>query len=137
MSLYLCVFEGDCEVDGIDFGSYSDFNSFRSLIGQILEHGNTGSLFPTLMLHSDSDGQWTTDECRQLKFEINIISQMFKKMPPSGFLSPWQREVSRQQGLSPMSLFESLIDVDGEWLLERLSQLCDTAIRYSQPIIFQ
>jgi hypothetical protein len=55
MGLYLCVFQGDEELDGVDVGSYGDFNHFRSVVAG-LEDGPPGSKYPTLILHPDSDG---------------------------------------------------------------------------------
>jgi hypothetical protein len=42
MSLYLCVFDDDTEIDGIDVGSYSDFKDFRNCVTVELENGEIG-----------------------------------------------------------------------------------------------
>ena len=40
MGLYLCVFEGDEELDGLEIGSYADFNVVREYIVRQLEDGS-------------------------------------------------------------------------------------------------
>jgi len=90
-----------------------------------------------LILHADSDGEWTATECKVLKSELERISAGFKQLPAVGFRVEWQQQVGKSLGLRPSSLHESFIDVDGEPLLERLQQLCDIAIQHGQPILFQ
>ncbi len=45
MGLYLCIFEHDDELDGIDVGSYSGFNFFRDTVTELLENAVTGTQF--------------------------------------------------------------------------------------------
>lgn len=137
MGLYLCVFEGDEELEGVEVGSYEDFNSFRKVVETKLESGGRGSRYPLLMLHSDSDGEWSADEVLQLRAEIEGISRALQELPSIGPPGDWQEEVMRQMGIRPSSLYECFIDVDGEPLLERMIQLCDVALESSQPILFQ
>jgi hypothetical protein len=137
MGLYLCVFDDDREIDGIEVGSYADFDHFRSTITRQLEDGREGSKYPVLMLHSDCDGEWAPTECVKLKEELRDISDAFKELSPIEYHSPWQKEVARSTGLKVVSLFDSFIDVDGEPLLERMQGLCDVAIARNQPILFQ
>ena len=35
VSLYLCIFNDDEEVDGVDVGAYSDFAYFRKIIAEV------------------------------------------------------------------------------------------------------
>lgn len=42
MGLYLCVFEGDDELDGVEVGSYADFGAFRSAVATHVEGGIEG-----------------------------------------------------------------------------------------------
>ena len=70
MGLYLCVFDGDEELEGVDVGSYADFDFFRGAVAEILEGGNAGTRYPTLMLHSDCDGEWSVEECIDLEKEL-------------------------------------------------------------------
>lgn len=137
MSLYLCVFDDDEELEGVDVGAYSDFGNFRDTIANVIEHGNTGSRFPILMLHEDCDGQWDVEDCKELARELETISFEFKKEPPTAFFAEWQRNVAKQQGLQPQSLYDCFIDVDGEPLLERLLGLTRFAQRRQLPILFQ
>ncbi|EEF59770.1 Imm70 family immunity protein [Pedosphaera parvula] len=137
MSLYLCVFDEDDEIDGLDVGAYSDFAHFRNTIAQELEEGRPGTRFPTLMLHSDCDGEWKPDECLKLSRELEIIASELKQRPPREFHSEWQKGVVKKLGLTPLNLYDCFIDVDGEPILERLARLVETAKRRQLPILFQ
>ena len=137
MGLYLCVFDNDIELEGVETGSYSDFDFFRSSVTQLLEDGVAGSKFPTLIIHSDSDGEWSWSECETLKIELAIIANGFQQLPGVQFSAEWQRQVGKLLGLKPATLYESFIDVDGEPLLDRLIQLCEVAIERKLPILFQ
>lgn len=137
MGLYLCVFDGDEELDGVEVGSYSDFAFFRRSVTELLENGVTGSRFPTLIIHSDSDGEWSLTECLLLRQELTTIASEFRQLPSIQFGGKWQHEVRRSLGLKPVSLYDSFIDVDGEVLLARLIRLCDVAIERALPIMFQ
>lgn len=137
MGLYLCVFDGEDELEGVDVGSYSDFDFFRSSVTELLERGVAGSRFPTLVSHSDSDGEWSLTECESLRHELMTIANEFKRLPGIQFRAEWQQQLGRSLGLKPASLYESFIDVDGELLLERLTRLCDVAVGRSLPILFQ
>jgi hypothetical protein len=137
MGLYLCVFDNDQEIEGVEVGAYSDFEHFRTAVTDGLEGGVAGSRFPVLILHSDSDGEWTVAECKALRNELVTISEHFRVLPPTPFGAEWQGHVASLVGLVPASLFESFIDVDGEFLLERLIGLCEVAVRINRPILFQ
>jgi len=137
MSLYLCVFNDEEEIDGVDVGRYADFNCFREIVVQQLEGGKPGSKFPTLILHSDSDGQWGVEECIALENELRSIGVAFRNLPPAELNADWQKTILESLGLHPTSLYESLIDVNGEPLIERMVGLCRLAKESGQPIIFQ
>ena len=137
MGLYLCVFEDDEELDGVDAGSYSDFNFFRGVVTNQLEGGTPGAKYPTLILHSDCDGEWSVEECRALQEELESIVDALAQLPPVGFDSDWQCAAAESLGLQPGNLYESFIDVDGEPLLERFLGLCRFAQDRGRPIIFQ
>ncbi len=137
MGLYLCVFQDDEELEGVDVGRYSDFSFFRSSVSELLETHGLGSKFPTLLLHSDSDGEWSVSDCKALKDELMVISEAFSRLPAIQFESEWQRDLAKLLGLRPSSLMESFIDVDGEVLVYRLVQLCDAAIAHDVPVLFQ
>jgi len=137
VGLYLCVFDNDEELEGVEVGSYSDFGEFRSSVEQLLESGLWGSRFPTLMMHWDSDGEWTAPDCQLLRQELTTIAAELAQLPGVEFRSEWQQQLGNSLGLRPASLCESFIDVDGEPLLIRLIQLCDLAIERQLPILFQ
>jgi len=90
MGLYLCIFDGDEDVDGVDVGAYADHNALRDYIVCELEAGEAESRFPTFIA--------------------------------------WQETVAKSIGLDPQNAFESFIDVDGEFLLERLQSLVKNAL---------
>lgn len=137
MGLYLCVFEGEQELDGVVVGTYVDFDVFRSAVVNRLENGVSGSKYPTLILHSDCDGEWTAGQCVELEKELQAVAAAFQRLPPSDFNSEWQKGVAKLLGLQPRNLYESFIDVDGEPLIERLLALCRLAQERGQPILFQ
>ncbi len=137
MSLYLCIFDEDEELDGVDVGAYSDFGDFQDTVANMLEGREAGSRFPVLMLRSGNDSEWSVDECRKLETEFGIISAEMKQRPPKEFFAEWQKNKAKQCGLHPMNLYDCFIDVDGEPLLERLIGLAQLAQRRQLPILFQ
>ena len=137
MSLYLCIFDGDDEVDGVEVGRYSDFGALRDTIRDKLEGGAAGSRFPTLMLHSDCDGAWSPEEAAVLEREIDEVRRGLDALPAAPVAAGWQQQVARSLGLSPRTLAECYFDVDGEPLFDRLASLCRTAIANNLPILFQ
>jgi Immunity protein 70 len=137
MGLYLCVFEDDEELDGVEVGLYSDFSDFRRTVTSRLECGDPGSRFPTLILHSDCDGDWSSSECFVLRAELLQISVELHEFPGVEFQSPWQKEVAKTFGVEVNSLYDTFIDVDGEPLIQRMIGLCDIAIARGVSILFQ
>jgi hypothetical protein len=137
MGLYLCIFEGDKEVDGVEVGPYADFDAFRNCVIQELEGGHAGSKFPTLILHADSDGQWSPAEVGKLEKELVAIGDEFHRRPPVPIESDWQKQVAKRVGLQIKNLHDCFFDVDGEPLLERLIDLAKLSQRCGLPILFQ
>jgi hypothetical protein len=137
MGLYLCVFEGDKELDGVEVGSYADFNFFRDAVVSVVEDGQLGSKCPTLVNHPDSDGEWTSDEASQLLDELDVIKEALGKVPPVEFNSPWKKGVAKTMGIVPKSFLDCFFDVDGEPLLDRLRGLAEQSVRKNVPILFQ
>lgn len=139
MGLYLCVFgsdENDDDLDGIEVGSYDDFHTFREEIHRRLEAGDDwGTRFPTLLLHSDSDGQWTVDECRALRDELTAIRAALAGTDPPPYTG-WRAEAAEHAGHRPADLAEYFIDVDGEILLDRMNDLAQLAIETGRPVTF-
>lgn len=113
MGLYLCVFDGEEELDGVEVGHYADFNGLRSYVSGKLEGGSQGTKFPLFMLHADSDGEWDVDELPGRKEEIGVIADQMKSRPRVPFISEWQRKVAHTNGLAPSNAYESFVDVDG------------------------
>jgi hypothetical protein len=137
MGLYLTVFDGDQEIEGVEVGSYDDFSHFRNAVVAYLEGEAAGSRFPTLIMHSDCDGEWSSTEARLLEKECAAIAEAFSKMPPIEYNSAWQEDVARTFGIVPTSLYDCFFDVDGEPLLERLIVLARVSQKHNLPILFQ
>lgn len=138
MGLYLCIFDSDDEeVDGVEVGAYADFGELRDFITRELESGQAGSKYPTLIRHSDSDGEWSVEACEALRRELADVAAALKTRPAIAFVSDWQKRVAASIGLKPQSAFESFVDVDGEFLIDRLQALVETALARRLPILFQ
>lgn len=137
MSLYLCIFDGDEDIDGVEVGTYSEYGAFLDQVINTCEGGRAGSKYPLLTSHSDCDGEWTVDQCRQLEIGLVEIANCFRDRPPRSFPSPAQDQVAKSIGFKPSNLLESFLDVDGEPLLDRLIDLTRTAQRTGCPILFQ
>ena len=43
MGLYISIFDGDDELDGVEVGPYRDFKTFRDVVTKHLEDGKAGS----------------------------------------------------------------------------------------------
>ena len=137
MSLYLSVFAGETELAGLEVGSYAEFNALRQAIAAELEGGVQGSRFPVFMLHSDCDGAWSVGACAVLQGEVGAIAAELRERPARPFPSEAQREVAEGRGVKAANAFESFLDVDGEFLLERLQGLVAVALQQGRPILFQ
>ncbi len=140
MGLYLCVFrseESDEEIEGVEIGGYDDFDSFRSVVSEMLEGGEWASRFPVLMGHSDSDGAWTPSEAGDLEREVLTIAGELARLPARPFASGWPEDVAAQLDLTPETLLDVFIDVDGEPLLERLVSVAKASQTSGQDIWLQ
>lgn len=138
MGLYLAVFDGEEELEGVEVGSYADFGAFRDAVVERLEGGAAGSRFPTLILHSDCDGGWSTEESARLQVELEEIADEFRRLPPLELeAGSWQSEVAKSFGIRPANLYDSFFDVDGEPLIDRLLGLIGVARRHGRDILFQ
>lgn len=137
MGLYLCVFDGEEEVDGVEVGSYADFEFFREAVVAAVEGGRRGSLCPTLVNHHDSDGEWSCEEAVRLIVEFDLISRAFSVLPPVEFNSPWKGKVATALGLRPQTLLDCFFDVDGEPLVHRLRGLAEKGVQRRVAILFQ
>ncbi|ANM10585.1 MULTISPECIES: Imm70 family immunity protein [unclassified Rhizobium] len=137
MGLYLCIFDDDDELDGVEVGSYADFGTFRAAVATHVEGGVEGSRCPTLMLHSDCDGLWSPEESVLLRAEFATITDRFMTLPPVPLGGDWKSDVAKTFGLYPINLFDCFFDVDGEPLLDRLQGLTNISIERNLPILFQ
>lgn len=138
MGLYLCVFDelGD-ELEGVEVGSYADFNFFRDAVVATVENGAAGTVCPVLNGHSDCDGDWTCEEANRLLAELAQIAEVMRRYPPVEFNSEWKNQVAKTFGIAPETLLDCFFDIDGESLVGRLQQLAQVSIVSGQPILFQ
>jgi hypothetical protein len=136
--LYHCIFDtsGD-EVEGVEVGSYADFNFFRDAVVATVENGAAGTVCPTLYNHADNDGEWTSDESKLLLKELGEIAVVMSNYPPVELNADWKKQVAKTFGLNPKTLGECFFDVDGEPLIERIRQLAQVSVDSGQPILFQ
>jgi len=138
MGLYLCVFDGDEEIAGLDCGSYEDFGRLRDFVTRELEGGAWGLTYPTLQVHSDCDGEWPPEDCQLLRDELADIAQRMQRLPAMPFpAGGWQAGVASELRLSPANALESFIDPQGAPVVERLRELVEVALERGQPIVFQ
>ncbi|NOU29357.1 MAG: hypothetical protein HOO96_15755 [Polyangiaceae bacterium] len=137
MGLYLCIFDEDEEVFGVEVGFYADFAHLRDAVARSLEDGDLGDRFPVLMLHSDCDGEWSPHDAARLAVELDEIERAFTELPPRPLESEWKLQVAKSLGLRPANLGECFFDIDGEPLLLRLKALCKISVEWSLPILFQ
>lgn len=135
--MYLCVFDGDEELEGVEVGSYADYGRLRDLVSRDLEGGVVGSRFPTFMLHSDSDGEYSPADAATLLAELRTIAKELSIRAAVALPAGWQSSTARVFGLKPASLADCFFDIDGEPLFERLIGLCECAIEHQRPILFQ
>lgn len=137
VGLYLCVFDGDEELDGVEVGSYADFNFLRDSVIAVVEVGRFGTRCPVFVKHSDSDGEWTPAQASHLLGELDLMEKAFAKAPPVAFNSEWKKGVAKNYGIEPKSLLDCFFDVDGEPLIKRLKGLAELSTQRRVPILFQ
>lgn len=137
MGLCLYVLDSDAggaaepeEIAECDIGHYSDFGCFRDTIARHLD----SSSYPTLMLHSDCDGEWPIAEIPRLEEELREIGAAFRKLPPEEPSGAFEHTAENRVGAE--SLYDCFHNVDGENLFEAILQLCDTARKHERPITF-
>jgi hypothetical protein len=131
MSLYLTIFDGDTEVVGWVLGHYSDFGVFRDMISDECDR----TRYPTLLLHADSDGEWTVREAVTLKKELHELGDFCRTRPARKLQDAFEHTADCRQGA--VSLYDCFHNVNGENLFEALMLLCEEAERRQLPILFQ
>ena len=139
MGLCLYVFDRDMSPDDeedpeelaeCDLGHYSDFGCFRDTVSQHVAGGSC----PTLMTHSDCDGEWTLDEIPLLERELVTIAEAFKSQPPEEPQDAFEHTAEFRA--NAQSLYDCFHNVNGENLIEALLDLCQAARENNRPIIF-
>jgi hypothetical protein len=94
MSLYLTIFDGDEEVVGWVFGHYSDFGCFRDTIAAKLRSAD----YPTLMTHSDCDGDWPVANLPTLRRELEAIATAFRRLRPEAPKQAFEHTAEYRRG---------------------------------------
>jgi hypothetical protein len=136
MGLCLHVFgpaDGDDDPEEIaecDVGHYSDFGCFRDTIARHLD----ARRFPTLMDHSDCDGEWSLADIPVLERELREIGAAFKRLPPVEPQGAFEHTAEYRAGAK--SLYDCFHNVNGENLFEALLELCAVARQHQRPITF-
>ena len=118
------------EIAECDVGHYSDFECFRDTIARQLD----ARQFPTLMDHSDCEGDWTSIEIPVLERELREIGAAFKKLSPQEPRGAFEHTAEYREGAS--SLYDCFHNVDGENLFEAILDLCALARQHKRPITF-
>jgi len=137
MGLCLHVFGPDTddreepqEIAECDVGHYSDFGCLRRTIAQHLDSRQ----YPTLLEHSDCDGEWTVAEIPPLERELREIGRAFKKLPPEEPQGAFEYTTEYRAGAR--SLYDCFHNVSGENLFKALLGLCTVAREHKRPITF-
>jgi hypothetical protein len=130
MSLYLTLIDGDEEVEGWVFGHYSDYAYFCDVVRIRVQHD-----CPTLLRHSDCDGEWTVEQLPALRAELEAIGRRFRQLPPEHPVDRFEHTAKHRCGAR--SLYDCFHNVDGENVIEALMVLCDEGIRRRLPILLQ
>jgi hypothetical protein len=135
----LCLYVLDADPGGdeepgelaeCNVGHYSDFGCFRDTIDRHLG----SDAYPTVMQHSDCDGEWSLAEIPLLEEELREIGAAFQKLPPEEPIGAFEHTAENRMGA--VSLYDCFHDVDGENLFEALLDLCEVARKHERPITF-
>jgi hypothetical protein len=90
--------------------------------------------YPTLMEHSDCDGEWALEELPKLRDEIREIADAFRKLPPEDPVGAFEHTEEYREGAA--CLYDCFHDVNGTNLFEALIDLCDVGLANERPITF-
>jgi hypothetical protein len=113
-----------------DVGHYSDFGYFRDTIARYLD----ADCYPTLMRHSDCDGEWTLAEVPVLEQNLQEIGAAFQTLPPEEPSGAFEHTAEYRAGAN--SLYDCFHNVNGENLFESILKLCAVARKRGRPITF-
>jgi len=131
MSLYLAIFDDDDEVDGWVLGRYSDFGYFRDVVARYF----TIDQLPTLLGHSDCDGEWSSSELPSLRHELLAVAERFRQLPPEPVVDAFDHTERFRHDTH--CLADCFHNIDGERLIDALLALVDHAESLDLPILFQ
>ena len=138
MGLYLCVFdEGGEDICGVEVGLYKYFAEFRQKVAIFVDDNRFTNKMPTLLQHLDCDGNWSVSDCKILINELMEIKAVFQQEPPLKEIQNLKENIFKFYGIVPKNLFECFVDTDCEFLIDRLLELCNCAIKENRPIQFQ
>lgn len=118
------------EIAECDVGHYSDFGCFRETIAR---HFGTRR-FPTLMDHSECDGEWPLSQISALERELREIAGAFELLPPEEPQGAFEHTSEYRVGAK--SLYDCFHNVSGVNLFEAILGLCDAARQHKRPITF-
>ena len=118
------------EIAECDVGHYSDFGCFRDTIARHLD----ASRFPTLMEHSDCDGEWSLAEIPILERELLEIGAAFEQLSPEEPQGAFDAAAEYREGAK--SLYDCFHEVNGENLFKAILELCSVARQHKRPITF-
>lgn len=134
MGLCLCVLDKDPgdgeepeEIAECDVGHSSDFGCFRDSIARHLD----ASSYPTLMEHSDCDGEWSLPEIPLLEQELREIGAAFQKLPPEEPNGAFEHTAESRMGAE--SLYDLLDFASSGEGLSVAIRLCQTRPRSRTP----
>jgi Immunity protein 70 len=118
------------EIAECDVGHYSDFGCFRNTIARCLD----ARLFPTLMEHSDCDGEWSLADIPILERELQTIGAAFQEYPPEEPVGAFEH--CSDYRVDAKSLYDCFHSVNGENLIEAILGLCKVAREHKRSITF-
>ncbi len=110
MGLDICIFaseEDDFSWTEVWHGAYSAFHQYREEIKKILnrpgeleefvrlwlkENSNVdpGIVLDTFFAHSDYDGEWDVEECKQVLFILQFVFEKLPKWKQNGHIGIWK-----------------------------------------------
>ena len=109
----------------------SDFGYFRDTVDRHLGSSD----YPTLMGHSDCDGEWHVGEIPMLVSELEAIADGFRGLPPEEPIEGFEH--TEEYRRKAKTLYGCFHNVDGENLFDAMKSLCEVALESRCPILFQ
>ena len=138
MSLYLCAFSFNDEIEeeefGVEVGSYEYFGTFRDYIRKNIKNGDNNLL---LLKHSDCDGIVEPFESKKIINELKKIKKVLKKIQPEKNVIELRENIISQDINMYQSLYDCFTDVDGVNLIDRLMELFQYSAKNKLDVFFQ